>query len=370
MKIGITCYPTFGGSGILATRLGVELARRGHEVHFITYERPVAIHGKDQENVSVHLVSVVEYPLFKYPPYTIALSSEMFRVSEQQDLDLIHVHYAIPHSTAAYLSREMTGRPYAVTLHGSDVTILGSDPAYMPVNTHSIEGADAVTAVSHFLVEEARERLGITREIKVIPNFVDMEVFSPASCEVMEKERDVVVAHVSNFRPVKRIQDLVNAMRMVVKRVPGARLMLIGDGPERHTIERLVNRLRLKPNVLLTGYRSDVAHLMRCSDVVVLCSETESSPLTLLEGMSCGLPVVATSVGGIPEIVEDGVNGLLVPPKHPEAIAEKILELNSDRGLRARLGEVARRTVLERYTAEKVVGEYEEVYEAMAWPRG
>jgi N-acetyl-alpha-D-glucosaminyl L-malate synthase BshA len=372
LKIGITCYPTFGGSGILATRLGVELARRGHEVHFITYERPVAIHGEDQENVSVHLVSVVEYPLFKYPPYTIALGSEMFRVSEQQDLDLIHVHYAIPHATSAYLSREMTGKPYAVTLHGSDVTILGSDPAYMPVNTHSIEGADAVTAVSHFLVEEARERLGITKEIRVIPNFVDAEEFSPASCEVMERERerDVVVAHVSNFRPVKRIQDLVNAMRMVVKRAPSARLMLIGDGPERHRIERLVDRLHLKPNVLFTGYRSDVAHLMRCSDVVVLCSETESSPLTLLEGMSCGLPVVATSVGGIPEIVEDGVNGLLVPLKHPEAIAEKILELNSERELKARLGATARGTVLERYTAEKVVGQYEDVYETMARPRG
>ncbi len=371
MKVGITCYPTFGGSGILATRLGVELARRGHEVHFITYERPVAIHGEDQENVSVHLVSVVEYPLFKYPPYTIALGSEMFRVSEQQDLDLIHVHYAIPHATAAYMSKKMTGRPYVVTLHGSDVTILGSDPSYMPVNTHSIEGADAVTAVSRYLVEEARERLGIKREIRVIPNFVDAEEFSPAPFEATERERDrdIVVVHISNFRPVKRIQDLVNAMKILVKRVPGARLILVGDGPERHRIERLVDRLHLKPNVLFTGYRSDVSNLIKCSDVVVICSETENSPLTLLEGMSCGLPVIATSVGGIPEIVEDGVNGLLVPPKYPEAIAEKILELNIDRELRVRLGVAARRTVLERYTAEKVVGQYVDVYEAMTRPK-
>jgi N-acetyl-alpha-D-glucosaminyl L-malate synthase BshA len=368
LNVGITCYPTFGGSGILATRLGVELAKRGHEVHFITYERPIAIHGVDYKNVHVHLVSVIEYPLFKYPPYTIALGSEMFRVTKRHHLDLIHVHYSIPHSTAAYLSREMTGKPYAVTLHGSDVTILGSDPAYMPVNAHSVERADAITAVSAFLAREARDRLGIRKEIRVIPNFVDSDAFSPAPCEVLERDagRDLTVIHVSNFRPIKRIQDLVNAMKIVVKQAPGARLVLVGDGPERHMVEGLVERLDLKGSVLLTGYRSDVPQLLRCGDVVVLCSETESSPLTLLEGMSCGLPVVATGVGGIPEIVEDGVNGLLVPPKHPEAIAEKILELNADGSLRARLGEAARRTVLERYTAERVVSQYEKVYEEIA----
>lgn len=364
MRIGITCYPTVGGSGILATRLGLELADSGHEVHFITYERPVAIQGVDHDNVHVHLVTVVEYPLFKYPPYTIALGSEMFRVSQQQGLDLLHVHYAIPHATAALLAREITGVPYVVTLHGSDVTILGSDRSYLAVNTHSVEQADAITAVSSFMASEAHERLGIKKGIRVIPNFVDAERFSPAPCEVIEgKGRDVVVAHVSNFRPVKRIQDLVYAMGIVVKEAPGARLMLVGDGPERHRIERLIDQLRLKDHVLLMGYRSDVPHLLRCSDVVVLCSETESAPLTLLEGLSCGLPVVATSVGGIPEIVEDGVNGFLVPPKHPEAIAERILELNGDRGLRARLGGAARRTVLERYTADGVVGQYEDVYE-------
>lgn len=365
MRIGITCYPTVGGSGILATRLGLELAERGHEVHFITYERPVAIQGVDHDNVHVHLVTVVEYPLFKYPPYTIALGSEMFRVSQQQSLDLLHVHYSIPHATAALLSREITGVPYVVTLHGSDVTILGSDRSYLAVNTNSVEQADSITAVSSFMAEEAHERLGIKKEIRVIPNFVDAELFSPASGEVIEriKGRDVVVTHVSNFRPVKRIQDLVYAMGIVVKEAPGARLVLVGDGPERHGIERLIDRLRLKGHVLLTGYRSDVPNLLRCSDVVVLCSETESAPLTLLEGLSCGLPVVATSVGGIPEIVEDGVNGFLVPPKHPEAIAERILELNGDRGLRARLGEAARETVLERYTADAVVGQYEDVYE-------
>jgi N-acetyl-alpha-D-glucosaminyl L-malate synthase BshA len=368
VRIGITCYPTVGGSGILATRLGVELAERGHEVHFITYERPVAIQDVDHDNVHVHLVTVVEYPLFKYPPYTIALGSGMFEVSQQQGLDLLHVHYAIPHATAALLAREITGVPYVVTLHGSDVTILGSDPSYLAVNTHSVEEADAITAVSAFMAREAHERLGISKEVSVIPNFVDAEAYSPAPCEVVERnnDRDVVVTHVSNFRPVKRIQDLVYATSIVAKEAPGVRLMLVGDGPERHGIERLIDRLNLRGNVLLTGYRSDIPNLLRCSDVVVLCSETESAPLTLLEGMSCGLPVVATSVGGIPEIVDDGVNGFLVPPKHPEAIAEKILELNANRELRTRLGEAARRTVLERYTADKVVRQYEETYEKVA----
>jgi len=368
MKIGVTCYPTVGGSGILATRLGVEFAKRDHEVHFITYERPVAIQNEDPENVHVHLVSVLEYPLFRYPPYTISLASEMFRVSEQHDLDVLHVHYSIPHSTAAHLARGMTGVPYVVTLHGSDVTILGSDPSYLPVNTHTIQEADAVTAVSKFMADEALDRLGIEQPIHVIPNFVDTDAFSPSLLEDDDAfcEKGMVVSHISNFRPVKRVHDLVYAMAVVAKAVPNVRLVLIGDGPDRHSVEKLVKRLHLKDRVVITGFRSDVANLLSCSDLVVLCSETESAPLTLLEGMSCGLPVVATSVGGIPEIVEDGVNGFLVPVKNPEAIAERILALTADADLRRRLGAAARETVLERYTAEKVVNQYLEVYEGVS----
>jgi len=363
MRIGITCYPTVGGSGILATRLGVEYAKRGHQTHFITYERPVAIQGVDPENVYVHLVSVLEYPLFKYPPYTIALGSEMSRVTEKHGLDLLHVHYSIPHATAAYLSRGLTGKPYVVTLHGSDVTILGSDPSYEPVNTFSVEQADAVTAVSRFMAEEAKNTLGVNKEIRVIPNFVDTEVYSPAPCELMEQpERDIVVAHVSNFRAVKRVDDLVYAMCMVTKAAPKAKLMLIGDGPERHRVERLIDKMDLRHNVVLTGYRSDVPDLLRCVDTLVLPSETESAPLTILEAMSTGLPVLATNVGGIPEIVEDGRNGFLVPLKHPEDIAEKILELHGDREKMRRMGAAARETVLERYSTEKVVQQYLDVY--------
>ena len=367
MKIGIVCYPTVGGSGILATRLGVELSERGHEVHFITYERPVAIQGMCHENVSIHLVYVAEYPLFKYLPYTISLGSMIFRVSEQFSLDLVHVHYAIPHSTAAMLARMMVGVPYIVTLHGSDVTILGGDPSFLPVNTFSIENADGITAVARYLAEAAHDRLGIKQDISIVPNFVDSDAFNPAPHEAVEKlgDRQIVIAHISNFRPVKRVQDLVAAMEIVVKEAEDAQLILVGDGPERQRVELMVDKLGLRRNVLLTGYRRDVVDFLRCSDTLVLCSEIESAPLTLLEGMSSGLPVIATGVGGIPEIVADGRNGFLVPPKSPGALAEKILELASDRELRLRMGEEARRTVLERFTADKIVPKYEEVYRSV-----
>ncbi len=302
----------------------------------------------------------------------MALGSEMARVSKQEKLDVLNVHYAIPHATAAYLAREITGVPYVVTLHGSDVTILGSDPSYQIVNNHSVEKADAVTAVSKFMQREAYERLGIEREVKVIPNFVDTQVFAPAPSEATEADCGECggIIHVSNFRPVKRVSDLVYAMAIVTKAEPKARLTLVGDGPDRHGVEKLIDGLGLHRSVTLTGFRSDIPNLMRCSDIGVLCSETESAPLTLLEGMSTGLPMIATSVGGVLEIVEEGKNGLLVPPKHPEELAQAILRLYRDQKLRKRLGERARKTVLERYTAERVVSQYIETFESVSRSRG
>ena len=367
MKIGITCYPTVGGSGILATRLGVELAKAGHESHFITYERPYVIQGYDIPNVKVHLVSVIEYPLFKYPPYTIALASEMARVTKKEDLDLIHVHYAIPHATSAQLAREITKKPYVTTLHGSDVTILGSDPSYEPINTMSIEQSDSITTVSEYMAKEATNTLGIEKEIHVIPNFVDHELYQPAPRHLLKnpRPRAITLVHVSNFRPVKRIDDLIYSMCIITKKETNARLILVGDGPERHRIERLIDKLDIRKNILITGYRSDVAEIMNCADALVLCSETENAPLTILEGMSCGLPVIATNVGGIPEQVQDGVNGFLVPVKHPEEIAEAALKLNADKKLLGRMGKNARKTVLERYTKDKVIKQYLEVYKSL-----
>jgi hypothetical protein len=292
-------------------------------------------------------------------------------VSKQEKLDVLNVHYAIPHATAAYLAREITGVPYVVTLHGSDVTILGSDPSYQIVNNHSVEKADAVTAVSRFMQREAYERLGIEREVKVIPNFVDTQVFAPAPCEAAEADCGECggIIHVSNFRPVKRVSDLVYAMAIVTKEEPNAKLTLVGDGPDRHSVEKLIDHLGMHGSVKLTGFRSDIPNLMRCSDIGVLCSETESAPLTLLEGMSTGLPMVATKVGGVLEIIDEDKNGLLIPPKHPEELAQAILRLYRDPKLRKRLGERARKTILERYTAEKVVNQYKETFESVK-PRG
>ncbi len=365
MKIGITCYPTVGGSGILATRLGVELAKTGHEIHFITYQRPVAIQGYDIPNVKMHHVNVVEYPLFKYPPYTIALASEMARVTKREKLDLLHVHYALPHATAAQLARELTDVPYVTTLHGSDVTIMGSDPSYEPVNTLSIKKSDAITTVSQFMAKEAKETLGIEEKIHVIPNFVDHEMFRPAPCRILYNPRPcgITLVHVSNFRQVKRVDDLIYSMCIIRKKEPNAQLILVGDGPERHRIERLIDKLDLRENITVTGYRSNVAEVINCADALVLCSETENAPLTILEGMSCGLPVIGTNVGGIPEQVQDGENGFLVPPKSPEDIAEAALILASDKELLTRMGVKARETVLKRYTKDKVLRQYVEVYE-------
>ncbi len=367
MKIGVTCYPTVGGSGILGTRLGVEFAKRGHKTHFITYERPFALQGIDYDFVKVHRVSVVEYPLFKYPPYTVALATEMADVTDREQLDLLHVHYSLPHSTAAQLARGVTGIPYITTLHGSDVTILGVDPAYERVNTMSVESSDAITAVSQFMADQAHKAMGIEKEIHVIPNFVDHVKYQPAPCELIESrdDNDITLIHVSNFRPVKRVEDIVYSMCVLTKEVPNARLILVGDGPDRHRVERLIDKLDLKKNIRLMGYRNDIPELLRCADALVMASETESAPLTILEAMSIGLPVIASKVGGIPEQIQDGHNGFLVPVKRPGAIAEAAMKLNADTKLQMKMAENARKTVLEKYTVDKVLDQYMKVYNSV-----
>jgi N-acetyl-alpha-D-glucosaminyl L-malate synthase BshA len=366
LKIGVTCYPTVGGSGILGTRLGVEFAKRGHKTHFITLERPFALQGVDYDFVKVHRVSVVEYPLFKYPPYTVALATEMADITDKENLDLLHVHYSLPHSTAAQLAREVTGKPYITTLHGSDVTILGQDPAYERINTMSVEASDAITAVSKYMADEAH-KLGIDKEIHEIPNFVDHKKYQPAPCELIEarEEEAITLIHVSNFRPVKRVEDIVYSMCVLTKKVPAARLILVGDGPDRRRVERLVDKLGLKENIRMMGYRNDIPDILRCADALVMASETESAPLTILEAMSTGLPIIATDVGGIPEQVHDGVNGFLVPVKRPDDIAEAALKINADINLQIKMGENSRKTVLEKYTVDRVLDQYMKVYEAV-----
>ncbi|MBS7619631.1 N-acetyl-alpha-D-glucosaminyl L-malate synthase BshA [Candidatus Bathyarchaeota archaeon] len=360
MRIGISCYPTIGGSGILATRLGIELAKKGNEIHFITYEPPIEVHKIKHENIILHHVSVIEYPLFKYPPYTIALASKMVQVAQRCRLDLIHVHYAIPHATSALLTKLVTNTPYIVTLHGSDVTIIGSDQAYCSINSYSIENADGVTAVSKYLANEAREKLGIKKGITVVPNFVDTEVYSP---EIeADKQEQFLIVHVSNFRPVKRVQDIVEAISLTTEVDKDIRLLLVGDGPEKDKIEAIVKKKNLSNQVHFTGFRRDIPLLLKQCDAFVLSSDSESAPLTLLEAMSTGLPVIATNVGGVPEIIENRKNGILVSPRSPKSIAENILELKHDEEFRKHLSLEARKTILEKYTPQKVIEKYEEVY--------
>lgn len=366
MKLGIVCYPTVGGSGILATRLGIALARRGHEVHFITYETPFLLQDRDYKNVYVHLVDVVEYPLFNYVPYTVALGSRMTEVVKEAGLDLLHIHYAIPQSTSAFLAKEATGVPYIVTLHGSDVSILGIDAAYLNVTRLSLRAADKVTATSNFLIDIAKKQMKLQREIVKIPNFVDSNLFRPLkkSQSAESEEHQTVITHISNFRPIKRVHDLVRAMKIVAK-TEDCKLVLVGDGPERPAVTTLIEKLKLRGKTTLTGFRRDIPRILNNSHMLVIPSEMESAPLTLLEGMSCGVPVIATKVGGIPEMVEDGVNGFLVAPRKPKQIAEKILALHENPALREKLGMAGRNTVLEKYSKKKVVSLYEDLYKSV-----
>lgn len=365
MRIGITCYPGVGGSGLLATRLGVELAKRNHEIRFITYEVPFELQEGHHENVKVDLVDVLDYPLFRYPPYTVALASRMAHVVQKHQLDLLHVHYAIPHAVSAYIAHQMTGIPYIVTLHGSDVHTLGADPAYQPGTRFAVEAAHAVTCVTRHICQTAEQTLGIRCSIEPITNFTDTELFKPDACEFQLGTEKRQLIHVSNFRPVKRVSDLVTAFAQIVDEVPDVELLLIGDGPTRPDVDRLIRKFEMNDRIKCPGFKRDVYQYLRCAYAFALSSELEGAPLSLLEAMSCGLPVVATAVGGIPEIVQDGTNGLLVPLGDIDALADKLFAILSDPTLASRLGAQARQTILEQHTIDKVLPQYEAVYESV-----
>ncbi len=365
MRIGITCYPSIGGSGLLATRLAIELAKRGHELHMITYEVPFLLQEGRHDNITVNLVDVLSYPLFRFPPYTVALASQMASVIKKHKLDLIHAHYAIPHAVSAYLAHEMTGIPYVVTLHGSDVHTLGADPAYQPATRFAVEAADAVTCVTKHICQTAEQTLGVRCKINPITNFTDPDQFKPGPCIHRCEEHQKELVHVSNFRPVKRVPDLVTAFAQISSEVPDATLLLLGDGPERPTVERLIREFNLGDRVRCPGFKRDVYTYLRCAHAFVLCSELEGAPLSILEAMSSGLPVVATEVGGIPELITDGKNGLLVPFGDIDALANKLYAVLTDDVLAQSLGEQARKSILANHTAEQVIPRYEEVYETI-----
>jgi N-acetyl-alpha-D-glucosaminyl L-malate synthase BshA len=319
MRIGIVCYPTFGGSGVLATELGKALAHNGHKVHFITYQQPVRL-NEFNANIFYHEVRVPTYPLFDYAPYEVALASTMVDVILNHDLDLLHVHYAIPHASAAYMAKQIVknkiGRnvPVITTLHGTDITLVGRDKTYEPVVTFSINESDAITAVSENLKEETYRNFPITKEIEVITNFVDVARFAKKPIDAFRKviapDGEKILLHASNFRKVKRVQDVVSVFAAVRKEMP-AKLMMVGDGPERPVAEDLARALGVMDDVRFVGKQEQMEEIMAVSDVFLLPSEYESFGLAALEAMAAGMVVVSTNAGGLPEIVVHGENGFM-----------------------------------------------------------
>jgi N-acetyl-alpha-D-glucosaminyl L-malate synthase BshA len=369
MKIGITCYPTYGGSGALATELGLELARRGHEVHFITYASPFRLRGY-QERVFFHEVDTTtsRYPLFEHYPYTLALASKQHEVALREGLDVLHVHYAIPHATTAWLAREMLrGRHdlrIITTLHGTDITLVGQEESFFAITRFSIQQSDAVTAVSAFLAEETSRAFNIPADrIRTIPNFVNPAEYHPerpACREGLAPEGHRVLLHMSNFREVKRVRDVVRIFARIRRQLP-ATLLMVGDGPDREDAEREARELAVASDVRFLGRLDTVANLLQATDLFLLPSQTESFGLAALEAMACGAPVVASRAGGLPEVVEDGVSGILEPPGSVEAMARRALDVLRDDARHQAMREAAARRALA-FGTEHIVPRYEALY--------
>ncbi|MBV6405051.1 MAG: N-acetyl-alpha-D-glucosaminyl L-malate synthase BshA [Flavobacteriales bacterium] len=368
MRIGIVCYPTFGGSGVVATELGIALAEKGHTVHFITYDRPVRL--RDVEGrVLYHEVRVSDYPLFDYPPYELVLTSKLVDVAGHEGLDLIHVHYAIPHASAAWMAQRILRTrgirvPFITTLHGTDITLVGRDPSFEPVITFSIEHSDAVTAVSESLRRDTCAHFPVKRDIRVIPNFVCIDQY-PSGPDAAIRQRYAadgrkLLVHISNFRPVKRVDDVVQVFRRVRERMP-ARLLLIGDGPERQRLENLCRQLGTGPDILFLGKITRPEEVLAGCDLFVLTSESESFGLAALEAMACGVPVVSTDTGGTPEVVEHGVSGLLSPVGDVERMAGHAVTILGDPATQQRYRQGALRQAA-RFDVRTVLPQYEALY--------
>jgi len=368
MKIGITCYPTYGGSGVVATELGLELAARGHEVHFISYAVPVRM-TEASERIHFHEVEVMDYPLFDHPPYALALATQMYNVAASEPLDLLHVHYAIPHSVSAYLARAMLRPrrvPFVTTLHGTDITLVGIDRSYLPITRFSIEESNAVTAISEYLRQMTLKEFDVHRPIEMIPNFVNCDVFQPAKGNSRREEfapgNEKVLVHLSNFRPVKRVPDVIEIFALVRKEIP-AKLLMIGDGPDRATAEWMVHQNGLASAVTFLGKQSQVQELLNCADLMLLPSDLESFGLAVLEAMACGVPAVCSRVGGVPEVVRDGVEGYLVTPRDTKTMAARALEILTDPGRQERMGKAARERALSQFCSTRIIPLYEKLYE-------
>ena len=368
MRIGIVCYPTFGGSGVLATELGKALADKGHFVHFITYQQPVRL-NVFSSNIFYHEVRVPSYPLFDYPPYEVALASTLVDVIINHDLDLLHVHYAIPHASAAYMAKQIVAKkgrniPFITTLHGTDITLVGRDKTYEPVVTFSINESDAITAVSNNLREETYKSFKITKEIEVIYNFVDVSRFNKKPIDAFRKviasQDEKILVHASNFRKIKRVNDVVRVFEQVRKNVP-SKLLMVGDGPERPSTEDLVRELGLQDDVRFLGKQEQIEEIMAISDLFLLPSEYESFGLSALEAMAARVPVISTNAGGLPEINIHGQTGYMTDIGDVDSMSKFAIELLSDEILLDKIKQQAYDQAV-RFDISNIVPEYEKLY--------
>jgi len=368
LRIGIACYPTFGGSGTVAVELASALAARGHEVHVVSYAPPVRL--LPQRGLSYHEVDVSAYPLFKYPPYEMALASKLADLARRHRFDILHAHYAVPHSLSAVLAREIVGRDHVrvvTTLHGTDVTLVGSDPAYRPIVEYALARADGITAVSRFLSDETRRVIHDDPRITTIPNFVDTSVFNPDARGSMRNclayGDEAILVHVSNFRPVKRVEDVVKIYAGVRARKP-ARLVMVGDGPDRAAALRTAEELGVADGVLFLGAVTDVAAVIAAGDAFLLPSAGESFGLAALEAMACGVPVVGASAGGLPEVVRDGIDGILEAVGDTGAMSSRLIALLEDRAAWNAAREAAMERARNTFSTERIVPMYEAAYAA------
>jgi N-acetyl-alpha-D-glucosaminyl L-malate synthase BshA len=373
MKIGITCYPTYGGSGVVATELGIELAARGHECHFITYSQPFRLRD-DQPNIFFHEVEVSHYPLFDFPPYDLALATRMAEVAQFYALDLLHVHYAIPHSVSALLAKQMIGSlpkgswrlPFVTTLHGTDITLVGQDRSYLPITRFSIEQSDGVTAISKYLREKTYQEFNVRNEIQVISNFVNCDVYkrtgeARSKRHEFAKDDEKLIVHLSNFRPVKRVWDVVEIFDRIQQQVP-AKLMLIGDGPDRSRAEWLAMEKGIHDKILFLGKQDLVHEKLAMADMMLLPSELESFGLAALEAMACEVVPIATDVGGLPEVIEHGRTGFLARVGDVDTMARYAIETLADETRLREMASQARLSAQARYCTSKIIPQYEDFY--------
>jgi L-malate glycosyltransferase len=368
MKIGMVCYPTYGGSGIVATELGIELAKKGHEVHFISYALPTRL-DQFQKNIFFHDVDIPHYPLFEFHLYTLALAGKIIDVCKYEDLDILHVHYAIPHAVSGFLSKEIMKKEkelkLVTTLHGTDITLVGLEPSFMPIIKWALEQSDSITAVSRYLKDNTNSHFNTGKDIKIIPNFVDTKFYARKELPDLKKQiapdGEKVLIHISNFRSVKRVCDTVRILHEVRKKIP-AKLILVGDGPDRKKAEQLSRELDLCDHVTFFGKQSSIVEPLSISDVFLLPSQSESFGLSSLEAMACGVPVVASNIGGIPEVVEHGESGFVAELGDTKRMAKYVVDLLINEKKHKVFAQKAQLRAKELFEAKAIVKQYEDLY--------